>query len=327
MHGFELVNDIDFYVGFYGAHPFWVGNCIDIYDSEQAKSLLGIIPDIVAELETEQFKAIICVNGLMLLRINNLAQSMPLISDSAQFQQSVLWMDRCLDYANALKLCVESESIKCSHSYEVQSTATRAMEICKVGMLHGAAVNISFERGQSQFAIMQELSEWIVTDKKYPSPLEINGWLIPYQFITIEATRHALETFSIVARDEKKIRWLSYLVKAKTAYADNDYRTSFVLSWFVIESSLRWLRKSTAPKRKENIAVIINILCNEGVISEATQFLLTRLRDIRNELMHEPSETICQPSDCKDAGQMALELALQNSNISLISCWHSSVQF
>ena len=329
MHGFELLNSMDFYVGFYGAHPFWVGNRIDVYDPEQAKRLRGIIPDVVVKLETERFKAAICVNGLMLLRVEHLAQSIPPIGDPTQFQQSALWMDEHLDYANAMQLCVESESIKCPASYEVLSTATRAKEICKVGMIGGAAVNVSFEHERSQAVVMHELSAWTATDAKSPSPLEVNGWRLPHEFIGIEAAQRALENFSIIARDGQQVRWLSYLVKAKTAYADNDYRMSFVLSWFVIESSVRWLWKTiTSGKQKPPKAELtIAALCIEGVISEQTKLCLTRLRQLRNKLMHEPAETICQPDECKAAGQAVLDLALRNSNIALISCWRSGVQF
>ncbi|MBV2182686.1 MAG: hypothetical protein KUL86_15835 [Castellaniella sp.] len=152
---------------------------------------------------------------------------------------------------------------------------------------------------------------------------------MPHEFIGIEAAQRALENFSIVARGEQQVRWLSYLVKAKTAYADNDYRMSFVLSWFIIESSVRWLWKTIAPEKQKKLTaeLMIATLCTEGVISEQTKLCLTHLRQLRNDLMHEPAETICQPDECKVAGQAALDLALKNSDVTLISCWRSGVQF
>ncbi|NDL63226.1 hypothetical protein [Acerihabitans arboris] len=330
MDGFELLNLTDFYIGSYGAHPFWVGNHIDIYDPEQAELFRGIIPDFAVKLKNEYFKAAICVNGLMLLRIEHLARSMPYIADPIQYNFSAHWMDKYLDYVNTMQLCVESESIKCVNSYEIQSTATRANDICKVGMLNGTPRSSSFNHryGQSQFVVMNELKIWITKGATWPSPLEVNGWRLPHEFISIEAAKNALETFSVVANDEQQVRWLSYLVKAKTAYAENDYRMSFILSWFVIESSIQWLFNASAPgKQKTRTVEMIDFLRIEGLISEETELCLDHLRRLRNNLMHKPAETVCPPDDCIKAGQAAIALAVRNSNITLVSSWRSSVQF
>lgn len=330
MHGFETLERMDFYLGFYCAQPFWVGRRIDIYDAAQAQCLRGIIPEVAVELTTEHIKAAICVNGLMLLRVEHLARTTPAIGDPTQFSQSALWMDEHLDYANAMQLCLESESIKHPDSYEAMATATRAKSVAKVGLLDGIASNISFERGRMQTAVMQDLSAWIAGDAQYPSPLEAAGWRVPHEVINLDAARCALEAFSIIARNQQQVRWLSYLLKAKTAYADNDYRMSFVLSWFVIESSVRWCWKAAHPEQKKpNMAVsrMIADLCVDGVISEKFKSRLEGLRVHRNALMHDPADTICQPDHCQDVGQAAIDLAVRDANIALVTAWESDVQF
>jgi len=330
MDDFKLLNLMDFYIGFYGAHPFWVGNHIDIYDREQAELFRGIIPNFSVKLENEYFKAAICVNGLMLLRIEHLARIVPYIADPTQYNLSAHWMDKYLDYANTMQICVESESIKCINSHEIQSTVTRANDICKIGMLNGTPCSSSFNHkyGQSQSVVMNELKIWITKNAIWPSPLEVNGWRLPHEFISIEAAKNALETFSIIAKDEQQVRFLSYLAKAKAAYAENDYRMSLILSWFVIESSVQWLFNASAPgKKKPSTAQMIDFLRTEGVISEESKLCLHHLRLLRNALMHEPVETVCPPDECIKAGQVAIALAVKNSDITLVSSWRSSVQF
>ncbi len=49
MHSFDLPERMNFYLGFYCAHPLWVGKRIDIYDPEQAHCLRGIIPEVVTK--------------------------------------------------------------------------------------------------------------------------------------------------------------------------------------------------------------------------------------------------------------------------------------
>lgn len=329
MHGFELLERMDFYLGFYCAQPFWVGRHIDIYDAVQAQCLRGIIPEVVVELRTERIRAAICVNGLMLLRVEHLARATPNIGDPMQFTQSALWMDEHLDYANAMQLCLESESIKHPDSHEAMAMATRAKAIAKVGILNGITSNISFGRGHTQTTAMHDLSAWIADGAQPPSPIEAAGWRVPHEVINFDAARCALQAFSIIAHNERQVRWLSYVLKAKTAYADNDYKMSFVLSWFVIESSARWYWKAARPEQKEpfKLSRVIADLCVEGVISEQFKSRLDRLREHRNDLMHEPADTICQPDHCQDVGQAAIDLAIREANIALVTAWKSDVQF
>ncbi|MEQ0580055.1 hypothetical protein PANTOEA_00295 [Pantoea dispersa] len=329
MNGFELLDMTDFYVGSYAARPFWVGERIDIYDSNQAKLLQGIIPEFAAKHENDFFKSAICINGLMLLHINNLAKITPNIAEPNQYNISVNWMDEYLDYVNALQLCVESESIKCANSHDVQSIVTRANDICKVGMLEGVprSNSVTHTHRNSHAVVMNELNLWISNGSNWPSPLEVNGWMLPHEVVSVQAAKNALNIFSLIACNKNKIRWLSYLVKSKTAYAENDYRLSLILSWFIIESSIRCLFDALISKEKVNSAGMINFLYAEGVISEEFKQCLNDLRLIRNDLIHNPAETVCPSNECIKAGQAALVLALKDSDVDIVSSWRSSIQF
>ncbi|WP_329835441.1 hypothetical protein [Stenotrophomonas geniculata] len=329
MEGFELLDQMDFHLGFHSAYPFWLGQRVNIYDPEQNQCLLGIIPEVKACLQTERFNAAICVNGLMLLNLRHLSQTAPDMGISGDFDQSAIWMDRHLDYANALQLCLESESIKHPDSYEVSATATRAKEICKVGFLDGRPVNVSFGTARTLTTVMHALSGWVAGGALAPSPLEAPGWRIPHEVVHVEAARFALQKFALIARNEHRVIWLSYLLKAKTAYSDNDYRMSFVLSWFVIESSLRWhwMMKNPGSAESPKTWKLIDDLCAGKLICDQHKRALTSLRKLRNELMHNPADTVCQPIQCYEAGQIACDLALLGTDVDLVTSWRTKVQF
>ncbi|MDF7790500.1 hypothetical protein P4908_09650 [Pantoea ananatis] len=329
MNNSDYNESMEFYIGSYMNRPFWVGKCFDIYDADQRCVFDGIIPDIAVKTQNEYFKAAICVNGLLLLRIQHLAQAMPDIGNPTHYNNAALWLDKCLDYVNALQICLESESIKCVNSHNVRAITTRTIDICKVGMLRGKALNCSLntEYGNSQAVVMNELKRWIANDGKWPSPLETDGWRLPHEFISIDAVKRAFDMFSNVVNDEIKIRWLSYLVKAKTAYAENDYRMSFVLSWFVIESNIKSSLYSSGTIKKTHIHEMIKQLYSQGVLSEEIRKRLDHLRKIRNCLMHNPVETFCSSHDCIEAGQVALNLVVSNPNTNIVLSWHSSFQF
>ncbi|AVO31755.1 hypothetical protein D7Y24_14300 [Stenotrophomonas maltophilia] len=329
MEGFEMLDKMEFHLGFHSAHPFWLGERIDIYDPEQNDCLRGIIPEVRASLQTDQFDAAICVNGLMLLHVHHLSRTTPDMSVAGDFDQSALWMDRHLDYANALQLCLESESIKHPDSYEVSATATRANDICKIGFLDGFPVNVSFGSARTLTTVMHAMSRWVSDGALAPSPLEAPGWRIPHEVVDVEVARLALQKFALIARDEHRVTWLSYLLKAKTAYSDNDYRMSFVLSWFVIESSLRWhwMMKNPGSAESPKTWKLIDNLCEGGPLSDQHKPALTYLRNLRNQLMHNPADTTCQPGQCFEAGEMACALALLSANVELVTSWQTKVQF
>jgi hypothetical protein len=176
---------------------------------------------------------------------------------------------------------------------------------------------------------MHALSGWVAGGALAPSPLEAPGWRIPHEVVHVEAARFALQKFALIARNEHHVTWLSYLLKAKTAYADNDYRMSFVLSWFIIESSLRrhWMIKNSGSADSPNTWEIIDRLCAVGLISDEQKSALTFLRKLRNQLMHSPADTVCQPIHCYEAGQTACALALLGTDVDLVTSWQTKVQF
>lgn len=70
-------NWVEDFIGFYSAEGFWVDERIDLFDEENSRRLVGIVPEISVRMDSEKFSAAVCVDGLMLLRIKHLAANMP----------------------------------------------------------------------------------------------------------------------------------------------------------------------------------------------------------------------------------------------------------
>jgi len=121
----EMTRAVETYVGFHVQDGFWVGERLDLQDPELATRLKGIVPEITVYSATERFKALVCIDGLILLRVQHLAGSVPNMADPAEFDASVLWWREHLDYANTFQVCLESESSKCGGSSEIELAALR----------------------------------------------------------------------------------------------------------------------------------------------------------------------------------------------------------
>lgn len=109
------------FIGFYMGDGFWVDRPIDFNDPQHDHRLSGIIPAIIMSYRDDAFELHVCVDGLLLLRINHLATALPDMSNPSLLETSVLWWRGRLDFANALQLLIESESRKCDESNDVDS--------------------------------------------------------------------------------------------------------------------------------------------------------------------------------------------------------------
>lgn len=324
------LDDIETFVGFYSADGFWVGESIDLIDSRAATRLAGIVPEIVVQISEEKFKAAVCVDGLILLRIEHLANTVPNAGDALQFNESVKWWDEHLDYANALLLCLESESIKCPRSSEALASAVTIDETCRVGFVDGCAVNRNQSRGRSMVSLNFELALWIAGGRKGPEPWRATTDGLALAVVSQEAIRSALKQFKLIVENAELVKWLSFMAKAKSAYQNNDYRVSFTLLWFVIESAAKslWIGLSRSEKRNPTMDAITRELHKRNLISNETRDLVDRLRKgIRNRLMHEPASTVCLPEDCQSAARAAIDLAVRNPEIGLVQRWGTGVAF
>jgi hypothetical protein len=324
------VDHIETFLGFYPADGFWVGKRIDLWNPECGSSLEGIVPKIVVWSETERFKVAVCVDGLMLLRMKHLEAVVPDVGDPRLFNESVAWLNELFDYANALQLCIESESIKCGNSSDVSAVAVINAETCRVGFSDGKPVNRTYENKRSLMSARSEAIMWVLREKDGPAPLEaiLPGWS-PWQVVSKEAIELAICRFAQVVVDTDLVKWLSFMAKAKTAYAKNDYAVAFMLLWFVIESATKtiWSAQSGRRDSERSMFEIAKELQTQGVIDADTAERISKVRQVRNKLMHEPGKVICLPQDCVDAAVIAIRLATRNSTGNFSFKWESSASF
>ena len=325
-----MIDDSEKFIGFYSADGYWVDEVIDLRDRESSAKMIGIVPQIVAWKENDRFKAAVCVDGLMLLRMEHLADTAPNIGNAGTFNESIAWLDELFDYANVMQLCIEAESIKCGKSADVQAVAVLNSETCTVGFINGQPVNRAHQSRRSLSCARYEVASWIALGMKGSAPLEAasSGWA-SWQVISKDAVEAALKKFSDVSRDADMVKWLSFMAKAKTAYANNDYRVSFTLLWFVIESAAKMLWSNQGQESNENPSLfsIAKGLQEFGVIGEDMIALLDRTRKIRNKLVHEPGSTFVLPAQCMDAARVAIHLAVRDPALGFIFKWGSSARF
>lgn len=82
---------VETYVGFHVHDGFWVDECLDLRNPEQAARLRGIVPEIAVSSAKERFKAIVCIGELILLRMQHLAGAASNMVNPAKFDASVPW--------------------------------------------------------------------------------------------------------------------------------------------------------------------------------------------------------------------------------------------
>jgi hypothetical protein len=325
-----MVDDSEKFIGFYSADGFWVDEVIDFRDRQSSAKMIGIVPQIVAWKESEWFKAAVCVDGLMLLRMKHLADTAPDMGNAGTFKESVAWLDELFDYANVLQLCIESESIRCGKSAEVLAAAVLNSETCTVGFINDQPVNRAHQSNRSLSCARYEVASWIARGMEGPAPLEAtsSGWAT-WQVIFKDAVFAALNKFTDVSKDPVLVKWLSFMAKAKTAYSNNDYRVSFTLLWFVIESTAKLLWSAQQPQTSGHaiMASITKGLKERGKINQDLLDRLDRTRDLRNKLLHEPGLTIVLSEDCMRAAGAAMDLVGCYQSVGFVLKWESNVRF
>ncbi|MBB6186658.1 DUF4145 domain-containing protein [Rhodanobacter sp. MP7CTX1] len=252
------------------------------------------------------------------------------MGDPNKLNESVQWWDEHLDYANTLLLLIESESLKCTISQEALADAVSISDTCRVGFLDGSVVNRRYPRRWSPLRARSDLTAWIAGGMK--TPLTTNEtlddlalWRVVKRSVIVDA----LDSFTFVSKDADLVKRLSFIAKAKTAYKNNDYKVSFTLLWFVIESSVKAIFGPRSQKNGRPIPVskMVNELRDTGLIPAKIADLVDTLRKLRNQLVHEPGSTVCHAHDCMQAVHAATQLATVTANIDLRMKWETGVQF
>jgi len=317
------------FIGFYMGRGFWVGRPLDLFDEKSDDQLRGIIPEIVSTYSHALFDAAACIDGLLLLRVNHLAASVPNMGDPRQFEASTLWWREHLDYANALQLLVESESRKCSDSNDMDSAALSISNTCRVEIRDGFVRSQSFERGRNLLTVRRETLEWISGRRIGDRPAELRDttWSV-VERVSSKAISKAMARFASTVHDSDRIKLLSTIVQAKTAHAEGHFSTAFILFWFAIESSVRSIIQNLnkTPKNSPIITAIEKLL-ELGEIDQDLANELQELRVIRNKLAHAPGSTICTPTQSGRAANAAVAMSAHRSELQLTIGWNTSVQF
>lgn len=334
---FDFRDDgIEDLVGFYSTEGFWVGERVDLWEGDDADRLAGVVPEISVRSDCERFSAAICVDGLMLLRMRHLAASRPGMGDPRQIAASVRWWEEHVDYANAMQLLMESESIMCPDSGEVIASAVTVAETCRVGFDGGRPIRRSQSGGRSLVSVRHETANWLRGGRKGTPPMEAisSGWST-WLVVTEESVISMLGKFEIASADPTLVRRLSFIARAKSAYARNDFQVAFTLLWFVIESAAKDLRSSVGggngSNRRGGFASIGSIFAElraEGVIGDELFSRLDDLRGrVRNRLMHESDSASCLPEDCMSAAGGAVDLSVRDAPLDIRTKWAYGVEF
>jgi hypothetical protein len=325
---------IEDFVGFYTAEGFWVGERLDALDVENVPRLAGVVPEISVWHDAERFSAAVCVDGLMLLHVRELAETIPSMGDPAQFEAGIRWWDEHVDYANAMQICLESETIaNAPISSEIMATAVWQAETVRVGFRAGRPVRRVLSNGSSVIATRFEAANWSQGTASPPVEAISTGWS-NWNVVPKDVVVSGLAKFERVCSNTVLVRRLSFVVKSKSAYCRNDFPVAFTLLWFVIESAAKDLLVQSVPGNSatksvghQSIRDVVAELKSMGLISDSLFSLLEYCRKLRNRMMHQSESTACMPSDCRLAAQVALDLAVRNAALEVQTKWQCGVEF
>lgn len=317
------------FIGFYMGEGFWVDRPIDFNDPQHDHRLSGIIPAIIMSYRDDAFELHVCVDGLLLLRINHLATAVPDMSNPSLLETSVLWWREHLDFANALQLLIESESRKCDESNDVDAMALSMEETCRVCLSDGRALSRTANRGRNLLTVRSETLDWIGGGRRGDRPTELcdTAWWV-WGRVALGAISKAVARFRTTVDHRDRVKLLSMIVQAKTAHSEGHYATAFVLFWFAIESSVQSIASvSQGSARTPKVHEAVDQLLAAGLIDADLAHELHSLRQLRNAIMHQPGRAICTPSDSGRAAQAAVTISTFKSGLDLVMGWQTTVQF
>lgn len=323
-----MKTEIEDFIGFYDEVGFWVEDFIDVDCQEWQQSLSGIIPTPAVIYKSAKFSAIVCVDGLMLLHVNHLASSRPNMGDPDKMNEAVTWWDEHMDYANVMQLYIESESIRCPESGDISFSAVSIANTCRVGIKNGIPVRKTHTNRMSLMAARCTYPVSSFTDETHYA---IGTWST-YTKVKKQAIHTAFQRFELAVDDPIFIKRLGFMARAKASYKDNDFRGSFIMIWFVIESIVKeiWSKKSWVPGTKSKTVYEMLIEIEKSALLDTA--LLSTLHDlrqrVRNKLAHQSETAICMPSDCFQAADCATKLlGVSSTAMDLTFKWQFGVQF
>lgn len=312
------------YIGFYSDNGFWVNRRYDWGNNLDRGMLEGIIQHQAIWHHCPEFSAAVCVDGMILLRVERLFEVVPSMSNPDEILAAFHWWDDHLDYANALQLYIVSEALRCSSSSNIDTMEITVESTCRVGFSDGRAVRSKFSECVNFMSARRRIYLGLTR-----SPDEMGDALSTYSVVSEESLRKAFRLFEVACHNPVHVGWLSFLARAGYAFRKNDFRAALVFIWFVIESIAKdlWSEKGGRSKFPRS-AVVLRELMRNDVISIRLYHALDFVRARRNSLMHEPIETTVFPDDCLKAADSALELfSLTGNESGLVLGWKCGVEF
>ncbi len=323
-----MAENFEDFLGFYDELGFWVEDYIDINCQAGRRRLSGIIPEPAVFYKSEKFSSIVCVDGLMLLHVNHLASSRPDMGNPDNMNEAVAWWDKHMDYANAMQLYIESESIRCPSSGEISFSAVSIANTCRVGIRNGIPVRKNHTNRMSLMAARCASLVVASTDETH----HVTGTWSTFTKVTKQAIYTALQRFELAVNDPVFIRRLGFMARAKAAYKDNDFRGSFIMIWFVIESIVKeiWSNKIwVSGKKTKTVHEMLLEIERSAVLDMPLLSSLNDLRRrVRNDLVHQSDIAICMPSDCFQAADCATQLlGVSSAAMDLAFSWKFGVEY
>ncbi|HGM6965842.1 TPA: hypothetical protein ACKQDH_003342 [Pseudomonas aeruginosa] len=312
------------YIGFYSNNGFWVDRRYDWGNNLDRSKLEGIIQHQAIWHHCPEFSAAVCVDGMILLRVERLFEVVPSMSNPDEILAAFHWWDDHLDYANALQLCIVSEALRCSNSSNIDAMEITVESTCRVGFSGGRAVRSKFSECVSFMSARRRMYLGLTQNAD-----EMGDVLSTFSVVSEESLYKAFCLFEAVCHNPVHVGWLSFLARAGYAFRKNDFRAALVFIWFVIESIVKELWGGGRFYSKfPSSAVVLRELMRNEVISDRLYHALDFVRARRNSLMHEPIETTIFPDDCLKAADSALELfSLIGNDRGLVLGWKCGVEF
>jgi hypothetical protein len=320
---------IDKLVGFYTSRPFWALDPVDFRDPHLADHFTDLMSEIVYRATSEAFSLQVCRDGLLMLQVPELEDSLPDVPHLAP-EVAVEWWGKYLDYFNCLYLLLDSAVMTTSKLAYFDLAEVTNRDVFRVlfedGLWKGASI------AQESLTSVFQRRRFLVY---HALPLEMDPLELGRVVVRKETLDLLVENLQAVAASKGTIQWLSGVAKALSEYKIGNYPTCLTLAWFVIESVVhrRWERlldsrdrllpdgskrisadrRRTLRGRDYPMSVITNILELFDILPYALYRKIDIIRGHRNNVVHQDPNYSCKPEHCQMALEVAKHLALEGT--------------
>jgi hypothetical protein len=314
--------DCKSYFSFYPSVPFWAVSSPNINDISDNSVFYQKMAETAFSNENNKFTIKICRDGKIMLHLTELEKTNN--SESPSLEHIIKNKRTYLEYLNAFYLILDSETIKIDRRSHFNLHEITIKDIISFSSFPGGGFieTPNHESISSYFNNGRHLSSY-----SRDTPLSFDQRILTRIPISRAAIESACAVFKKASESDKLVQKLASFTKSISEYKIGNYETSLVLSWFIIESLLneKWKghfssfprinaeRSKFLSGNSFNIAVTSNLLELWGEISFDSLNNITKLRQLRNKIVHGNTIT---PS--ADEAQLAMNVALDLID----SHWH-----